>query len=37
MCIYGTCVADGTHQTSMWSPLTFKQLLYHGTKTFIPA
>jgi hypothetical protein len=29
-----TCVADGTHQTPTYSPLTCKHLLhYHGTKT----
>jgi len=28
----GTCVADGTHQTPTYSPLTCKHLLhYHGT------
>jgi hypothetical protein len=35
--IYSTWVADGTHQTSIWSALTFRHLFGRGTKTCIPA
>jgi hypothetical protein len=31
-CIHGTWVADGAHQTSTESPLTFKHLFHRGTK-----
>ena len=29
--VHGTALADGTSQTSTWSPSTFKYLPYHGT------
>jgi hypothetical protein len=35
-CIHGTWVADGAHQTSTQSPLTFKHLFHLGTKVCIP-
>ena len=35
-CVHGTCVADGAHQTSTQSPLTFKHLFHRGTRVCIP-
>jgi len=35
-CMHCAWVADGAHQTSTQSPLTFKHLFHRGTKICIP-